>query len=650
MKNLNKIATAFCAAALGMLTLTGCEGSELYSIGAPDWISEKVDSIRNAQQSGEEEELEGMQEDVYTVGAADFSTGWWAAFSKYYQIPDGEKFHAVFNLSINPNASNTYKNFAMIITNDVDRGGTGYKEYGAIRYDNQPSGNSEWGDYIDRSLVESTLTFGSDTDKGVEKLGGRVVVTIDRTDPNVFFVKMDNGTVVKTYTQPTGLAALNLDGTNSPIRVFFVPEGSCINFLQANIEPIGGFTSAEDKQPVSMTLKGVPMKVLQGTSMEDAFANVTATVKFEQEVSKDVTAADLTFQTIPDMSSAGKKTLVAVYNKTYKGEGAAKPIMATADFMVVDKMYTCVGAADNSSPFFGERSALTKVAPGETFVSTFTNYNAGGANNWENFLVVLSKEDLSLGADGEYAVLRADNFGWGSGYGTCTPACSQTDWDVWRAAMNGAKVTTYVSNNGNGTADVKYDILGSDGQKYTQTYTGITVSDPNNFYMSFTIEKSHIEFDDVIGAEDNSSPFFGARSSLIQVPSGKTYTRRFINYNAGGANNWENFLVVLSKEDLTLGADGEYAVLRADNFGWGGGYGTCTPTCSHTDWDAWRTAMNGATVTVSVTNHGTTADVKCVSVGSDGNTYTQTYTGISTIVADNLWMSFTIEKAHLVFE
>ena len=49
MKNLKKIATAFCAAALGMVMLTGCEGSELYSIGAPDWISDKVDSIAAAK-------------------------------------------------------------------------------------------------------------------------------------------------------------------------------------------------------------------------------------------------------------------------------------------------------------------------------------------------------------------------------------------------------------------------------------------------------------------------------------------------------------------------------------------------------------------------------------------------------------------------
>ena len=243
------IATVACTLALGMLTLTSCEGSDLYSVLAPDWLSERIDAAKGSGDD-DEEELEGMQEDVYTVGATDYTTGWWAAFSKYYQVPDGQKWNAVFNLSINPNASNTYKNFVLILTNDEDRGATNYKEYGAIRFDHQPSGNSEWGDYIKRDNVQSTLTFNTDTDAGVDKLGGRVVLTVDRTDTNNFSVKITNGTVTKTYNHGEALAALNSDGTNSPIRCFLVPEGSYINFLQSNIEPIGGFTSAEEKQPL----------------------------------------------------------------------------------------------------------------------------------------------------------------------------------------------------------------------------------------------------------------------------------------------------------------------------------------------------------------------------------------------------------------
>ena len=610
----------------------------MYSIGAPDWLSDRIDAAKNAGGDEEEEELVGMQEDVYTVGATDYSTGWWAAFSKYYQVPDGQKFNVVFNLSINPNASNTYKNFAMLITNDEDRGAANYKEYGAIRYDNQPTGNSEWGDYIDRDAIQSTLTFGSDTDAGVDKLGGRVVVTIDRTDPSAFLVKMTNGTVTKTYTQNSAMAALNADGTNSPIRIFFVPEGSYINFLQANIEPIGGYTSAEDKQPLSMELKGVPKKVLMGTSIEEAFANVTAVVQFEQEVSKNVTADELTFQAVPDMTTTGTKTLVAVYNKTYKGEGAAAPVIGTCEFEVVDKMYTSIGSSDNSGDFWSAHSDNIKVAAGETFVSTFTNYTNGAAN-WNNFCVVLCKADNS-----EYAVVRADNYGWGDGYGACTPSGGQADWATWLAAMDGAKVTTYVTNNGDGTADVKCVMVGTDGNTYNQDYIGINTVDANDFYFRFTIDHSHIEFDNVVGEEDNSGDFWSAHSDMINVPAGKTYSTRFRNYTNGAAN-WNNFCVVLTKAD-----NSEYAVVRADNYGWGDSYAACTPSGGQADWPTWLAAMDDAMVTVSVTNNGSTADVKCVMVGNDGNTYTQSYTGISPVDGTDLFFRMTVDHSHFVFE
>lgn len=637
MKYLNKLAFVFMVA-LGVLTMASCEGGDLYNVNAPDWLSDAVGG--DSGDAEEPAELEGMEEDVYSVGAADFSTGWWAAFSKYYQIPEGAVWNAVFNLNINPSASNTYKNFAMIICNDEDRGAADYKEYGAIRFDNQPSGNSEWGDYIDRSLVVSTLTFGSDTDAGVEKLGGRVVLTVDRSEGGLV-VKMTNGTVTKTYTQKSALVNLNADASNTTIRCFLVPEGSCINFLQSNIEPIGGFTSAEDKQPISMELKGVPRKVLQGTGME-AFANVTAEVQFEQEVSMTVSAEDLTFEAIPDMTQLGTKTLVVAYNKTYKGENADKPILAYASFDVVDKMYTSIGATDNSTPFWGAHSEYIKVEAGETFVSTFTNYSSGAAN-WNNFVIVLTTADGAT----EYGVLRADNYGWGTGYDACTPVGDQGDWATWLAAMDGAKVTTYVTNNGDGTANVKAMMEGTNGTTYTQEYLGINTVDPDNFYFHFTVDGCHLEFDDVLGEENNSTPFWGAHSEMINVPVGQTYTMRFRNFTNGGAN-WNNFCVVLTRQD-----NSEYAVVRADNYGWGTSYegnSNLTTSGGQADWAAWLAAMDEAMVTVSVTNHGTSADVKAVMVGNDGNTYYQDYIGISPIDADDLYFRFTVDGCHLIFE
>ena len=621
------------------LFLTSCEGGDLFSIDSPDWISAKADSIaqEKAKNQGGEDEIEGLEEDVYTVGATDYSSGWWAVFSKYYQIPEGGKWITQFNLNINPNASNTYKNYALIITNDEDRGAANYKEYGAIRYDFQPSGNSEWGDYIDRSLATSDLEFATDTDAGVDKLGGKVTLTIDRTNGGLV-VTMTNGTVTKTYTQTSPLVNLNADASNTTIRAFLVPEGSFINFLGSTIEPIGGFTSKEDKQPLSMILNGVPKKVLQGTDLSEAFANVTATIQFEQEVSATVKITDLAIQTVPDMSSLGKKTLVAAYAKTFKGEGANAPIIGTAEFEVVDKMYTSLGATDNSTGWWGAHSENIKVGPNETFISTFTNYTSG-ANNWNNFVVVLCRADNT-----EYAVVRADNYGWGDGYGACTPIGTQGDWGTWLAAMDGAKVTVAVTNNGDGTADVKAVMQGTNGEVYTQEYNGINTVDPEDFYFRFTVDNCHLEFDSVLGAEDNSTGWWGAHSDMYNVPVGKTVTTRIKNFT-NGANNWNNFVVVLTRED-----NSEYAVVRADNYGWGDSYGACLPSGGQLDWGAWLKAMDEAMVTVSVTNNGGSADVKCVMEGNDGETYYQDYIGISPIDGDNLWFRFTVDGCHMIFE
>jgi hypothetical protein len=212
--------------------------------------------------------------------------------------------------------------------------------------------------------------------------------------------------------------------------------------------------------------------------------------------------------------------------------------------------------------------------------------------------------------------------------------------------MDGAKVTTYVTNNGDGTADVKAVMKGINGVTYTQTYTGINTVNPDDFYFHLTVDGCHLEFDEVIGEEDNSSAFWGAHSEPWKVPAGQTYTTRFRNFT-NGANNWNNFVVVLASAD---GAT-EYAVVRADNYGWGNGYAACTATGDQGDWGVWLAAMDEAMVTVSVTNRGGgLADIKAVMKGNNGVTYTQTYTGINTVNPDDCFFHMTVDGSHLVFE
>lgn len=219
MRLFKKITYACCAATLGLLSLTGCDDVELYDVNAPDWISDKIQEIEDSKKEPTEE-LEGMMEDVYTIGNSDFTSSWWAAFSKYYVIPDGEKWNAVFNLHINSADNTYYKNFALIITNDVDRGGEGYTEYGAIRFDvtgSPETYNSQWGDQINFQYISGTLLLspdGSNADPEVQKLAGQVTLTVDRTDANAFTVKMTNGTATKTYAQPYKEPNLNADASN----------------------------------------------------------------------------------------------------------------------------------------------------------------------------------------------------------------------------------------------------------------------------------------------------------------------------------------------------------------------------------------------------------------------------------------------------
>ena len=636
MKYINKLATVFCSAALGLMLLTSCEGGDLYTVGAPSWISSKADSIAEAKKNqGQGPVIEGLQEDVYDIGKADFTAGFWT-LGKTYVVPAGQKWQAQFNLTVNPD-NKYYKNF-YIVLNDFP-GALG-DEYGVIRYDNDPTKNSEWnttGTEIDRSLVGGNFTNSSgddDTDGSVQQMNGLVTLTVDRSNGGLF-IEMTNGTLTKTYTQTSSFPST---GSDKDLACRVGVEGSLVSFLGSTIEPIGGYTSREDKLPLSMTLNSVPKKVLLGSKIEDAFANVTATVQFEQGVTKDIPAAELSFQAVPDMNSLGTKTLMVAYNKTFKGELIDKAVMASTTFDIVEKLYTSVGSSDNTTAFWGDHSENIKVGPKETFYTSFTNYTSG-ANNWNNFVVVLCREDNT-----EYAVVRADNYGWGDGYAACTPSGGQSDWAAWLKAMDGAKVNVAVTNHGDGTADVQAVMFGKDGKVYTQEYKGINTIDADDFYFRFTVDGSHIEFDNVIGAEDNSTAFWGAHSDMLNVPAGYTCSTRIKNFT-NGANNWNNFCVVLTREDNT-----EYAVVRADNYGWGDSYAACTPSGGQSDWAAWLKAMDEAMCTVSVTNSGSSADVKCIMKGNDGKTYKQDYIGISPVDGQDLFFRFTVDGSHLLFE
>ena len=592
MKRLNKLAAVFCVAAMALTAMTGCEGSDMFSVNSPDWLSEKIDSIEKANQSTEEV-LVGMNEDVYTVGNTDFSSGFWTSFSKYYVVQDNQKWNAVFNLNINPSATNTYKNFALYITNDVDRGGTGYAEYGVIRFDNQPSGNSEWGDHIDRSCVQSNLTFETDKDKGVEKLGGKVTLTVDRSRVDTFMVKITNGTVTKTYIQPSKIANLNADESNTNIRCFLVPEGSYIDFMQSNVEPIGGYTSAQDKAPVSMVLNNVPAEVDENTPLEKAMENVSATVTFEEGITKVIPAKELYFSAINDMNVSGTKNLIVIYNKTFKGENASTPIVAQKTFEVVPAI-----------------KALHIVSAPKRL--TYKYYEAAGITNPASAVFPVDTKGLTVQAtylDGVTRDITLDKL-----------AISAVPMKAGKQA-----VTVTAKNGVKTTFDVTVE-------KHAATF--VTPSPA------------------ILGAEDCTTGWWDAHLDAdVKVPAGET--RAFSFTNLGGAANWNNYVVVLRNAALAeyVVVRSDNYGWTGDNSG-PYGWKNCTAgSTGAADWATWLAGMNGAKVVVYVTNNNNgTADVLAITTGTDGKVNTQYYYGIDGVDANDLFVDFTVDSSCLKFD
>ena len=592
MKRLNKLAAVFCVAAMALTAMTGCEGSDMFSVNSPDWLSEKIDSIEKANQSTEEV-LVGMNEDVYTVGNTDFSSAFFTSFSKYYQVDDNQKWNAVFNLNINPSATNTYKNFALYITNDVDRGGTGYAEYGVIRFDNQPSGNSEWGDHIDRSCVQSNLTFETDKDKGVDKLGGKVTLTVDRSRVDTFMVKITNGTVTKTYIQPSKIANLNADESNTNIRCFLVPEGSYIDFMQSNVEPIGGYTSAQDKAPVSMVLNNVPAEVDENTPLEKAMENVSATVTFEEGITKVIPAKELYFSAINDMDVSGTKNLIVIYNKTFKGENASTPIVAQKTFEVVPAIKALHIV-----------SAPTRL--------TYKYYEAAGITNPASAVFPVDTKGLTVQATYLNGVTRD---------------ITLDKLVISAVPMKAGKqaVTVTAKNGVKTTFDVTVE-------KHAATF--VTPSPA------------------ILGAEDCTTGWWGAHLDAdVKVPAGET--RAFSFTNLGGAANWNNYVVVLRNAALAeyVVVRSDNYGWTGDNSG-PYGWKNCTAgSTGAADWATWLAGMNGAKVVVYVTNNNNgTADVLAITTGTDGKVNTQYYYGIDGVDANDLFVDFTVDSSCLKFD
>jgi hypothetical protein len=145
-----------------------------------------------------------------------------------------------------------------------------------------------------------------------------------------------------------------------------------------------------------------------------------------------------------------------------------------------------VGATDFSTEWWTEFSDDYTVAPGESKTLKMYCYSAN-LENYQSPSTILRKADMT-----EYAVVRMDNYGWGDGYGTAT-ATSDWNWDTFASNISGSEIIITVTNNGDDTADVYYDVTYATGETHFQSYEGITV-DSSDLNCALVIEGAYIVF------------------------------------------------------------------------------------------------------------------------------------------------------------
>ena len=571
MKHLNKLASVFCVAAMGLTALTGCEGSDLFSVNGPDWISEKADSIANANQ-GQAPTISPL-----VLGAEDNSDAFWGShLDQDIKVPSNKIYTVGFtNYS---SGANNYNNYYVVL-----RSADKTKEYAVLRSDDYG-----WSTNYDNGYTNCTHSNTGSADWATwlaAMNGAHVTVAVTNNGDNTAdVVATVEGTDGKTYVQNySGIGVESGD-----LYLDFTTDGCHYVFDKAEVD----VADAVDQQPSSMELINVPEEVDKNSTLAEATAGIKGKVTYSGGTVKEVAASDLSFMLVPGtglnddgkLDQVGEYYVVATLNKTMFGKTAEKSVSASAKINVVagiksikitkapsrTKYYfynsaalkgvdhtlafdptgmevtatyvegdpavldnskltfskipatagthqvtittengkkttvdvtvaesavkaitmspSVLGAEDNSTMWTAPTyTGFEKIALGQTAVIKFTNYS-NLVGNWNNFLAVLRS-----GA-AEQTVLRADNWGWGAGYEASDKSGGQVDWATWKAAMNGAQVTAYFTNCGNGTVDAQFIMVGTDGNTYNQYYLGLNNFDPSDVQVGFSVDGSHLNF------------------------------------------------------------------------------------------------------------------------------------------------------------
>lgn len=291
------------------LGLVGCDMLDMYSIDAPADLQNRIDSIAASKPNTGDTTYVTIG--TALVGNEDNSSGWWTAFSDYFNVPANKLLHLEF---INHSSGvNNWNNWNLALAN-AQRGAEGYKEYFVLRSDAYGWGDSNYNSAMITNDYPDTDGDGSVwNDFKTTMQGARVTMEIDHSVTGNAFITVKavgtNGTTItETYQHPVDVL--------TDAVAFLVCDGSYLEMKKAYLIP-SKVTVVADQNPVSIAVNGIPSFVELGNT--DYWGTATATVTFADGSTKQVAKSDLIFTVIPDMTTLGKKTVVVTYSKSKQG-------------------------------------------------------------------------------------------------------------------------------------------------------------------------------------------------------------------------------------------------------------------------------------------------------------------------------------------
>lgn len=201
---------------------------------------------------------------------------------------------------------------------------------------------------------------------------------------------------------------------------------------------------------------------------------VTVPLTFE-----DVTVSDIVLQ-------EGEQDVTITYKP------GSQSVSTTTKVNLVKGEFA-LGVPELNSPWWAFFAPDVKVPNGQSVSYEMDVYSVA-AENWQAPVAILRKGNLELGAEGEYAVVRIDNFGWGSNF-VNDDANKESDWnwDLFKPMLSNSHVIITATNNGD-NAVIRYDVLWANGEEHFQAYKNIVINDADDVNLSITVDNCYAVF------------------------------------------------------------------------------------------------------------------------------------------------------------